>query len=161
MTVFDIVLLGFILGVLIKDVGPKITGHFKAKKGGQAETPIAPYIPKRTRLISHSIFTVVFIILIIQFDAVDLFTVFFIIALVIMGLTPQPHAVYEKGLRAKGQFYTWEEIEKITIPKRSALFQIKLKGTLRFNVPFSVSSDDREKLINALQEKPVTLETGK
>ncbi|NBG88416.1 hypothetical protein [Isachenkonia alkalipeptolytica] len=161
MSGLDTVLLIVIITILGKDVGPKIIGYFNAKKGGVLETPIAPYISKRTRLISHGIFVLVFLILIIHFDALDLLTLVFFISLVIMELIPQPHGVYEKGLRAKGHFYYWENIQKITVPKKTSVFEIKLKRKLLFKVSFSVSSADRETLIKALSGKPVELEVGR
>ncbi len=157
MTSFDVFLLGVIATVLAKDIGPKITGYFNAKKGGVSETPIAPYISEKIRFISHGIFTLVFFFLILQFNRADFFTMAFFITLVLTGIFPQNHGVYEKGLKAKGHFYRWEEIEKITIPRKSVVFHIKLKRKFRFGITFSVSMEDREKLIEALNEKPVNL----
>jgi hypothetical protein len=158
MTGFDILILGFVAGIFVKDVGPKITGYFNAKKGGPMELPVAPYISNWIRLISHGVFTVVFLLLIIQFDAADLYTITLIIALTVMGLVPQPHGVHTKGLRAKGHFYPWKEIEVIAVPRNTSLFRVKLKRRLRSDVNFSVSIDERERLIKALRTKPVKLE---
>ncbi len=161
MTGFDILLLGFIVVFFVKDVGPKISGYFKIKKGGSLEIPIAPSISEMTRIISHGILTLMFLFLILRFEEADPLTIAFFITLVLMGIFPQPHGIYEKGLQAKGHFYRWEEIEEITVSRKAAYFRIKLKQKFRFDVTFSVSIKDRETLIEEIKEKPVKLEMEK
>ncbi|GEM_PF-2559364 len=158
MTSFDIFLLGIIVAVLLKDITPKIRGYFNEKKAGLLETPIAPYLSEKTRFISHGIFTLIFLFLLLQFDEADLFTIAFFITLVLTGIFPQHHGVFEKGIKAKGHFYRWEEIEKITVPRKTGVFHIKLKRKFPFGITFSVSMEDREKLIEALKAKPVNLQ---
>ncbi len=155
MEFIDLLILGAITGVLITDFLPKLQGSMKAKKVGTLEKTLSPYISNKVRLLGHAMFAMVYYYVINSFDLLSPFTLAFVALLFLMGIVPQPNEVYTSGIRARGHFFSWEEIDEITGNRNNGLFKLRKKKGLTKTHNFTIATGDMKLFHKLLQKKPV------
>jgi len=157
MEFIDLLILGAITGVIMTDFLPKMQGTVKAKKEGRLEKSLSPYISLKVRVLGHTMFAMIYYYVINSFDLLTPFTLAFVALLFLMGIVPQPNEVYTGGIRARGHYFSWEEIEEISGNRGNGLFKLRKKKGLAKTHNFTIASGEVKLFHKLMQKKPVKL----